>query len=307
MTETIRLSHSSGTQMNLCPRRVLFESKLRLFSINGDMSLRYGQGYHKAQEAYYKHGKNITKGLEAAVEFWNKPTKQIYDEADYRNIQSLCTALMQYDERYRLDLEAMTGEPETKVIATILLTDEEKAIYGDIEVNFVEVIDLILEIDGCKWITDFKTTKSDLPYMASMLRKMVQLMGYHYVAQRLFPDVSGCLVDYHQIKAVKSRSTGFYGETKIDFMKFPMIFPSHDYKNWRRYVIWNAAKFRIAEKAGYPPEAGSCYAFNKTCPYLPLCEYPKWDIDRFMEMKGFVVVPDDREHKEAIRVIMPMA
>jgi hypothetical protein len=287
--------------MNLCPRLTLFKEEMRLFSVNGSMDMRYGLAYHRGQEGYYKGGKDVTKGMEAAAEYWAKPTVQHYED-DYRTLEVLLTALMSYDERYRQDTEKMIGEPEQKVIATILLTDEEKSLYGDIEVRFVAVIDLMLELDGAQWVVDFKSTKSDLPYMASKLRKMAQLMGYQFVARSMYPNVTGCLVDYYQCKAVKSRSTGLYGPVKTDFMKFPMIFSSQDYKIWRQYIIWNAFKLNVAKKAGYPPEYGSCYAFNKTCDYLPLCDHPKWDLERFKETEGFVVVPDDREAKEVIEV-----
>jgi hypothetical protein len=249
-------------------------------------------------EAYYSNGKDINKAIEAAAEYWQKPTVQIFVE-DYRTLENLLSSLLTYHQMFGRDNEEVVGVPEKKMIAKILLTDEEKSHYGDISVDFVVVIDLVTSLEGMIWIKDFKTTSVDLPYMASRLRRMPQLMGYQFVAQEHITEVSGTMVSYHQLKATKSRKTGLYGELKTDFMNFPMIYVSSEYDNWRTYVIYNASKFHIAAKAGFPPNYLSCYEFNKSCPYLPLCESPKWDIERFMSVDGFVVVPDEREEQEA--------
>jgi hypothetical protein len=245
-------------------------------------------------EAYYSNGKDIQKALEAAVTFWQKPTLQIFTD-DYRNLESLLNSLMLYDGQYKNDLETIVGVPENKLLTTIPLTDEEKEYFGDISVDFVVVLDLLLEVNDMKWVIDFKTTSVDLPYIASRLRKMVQIMGYQFVGQRYFKDVTGAMIYYHQLKASKSRKTGLYGDIKTDFMKFPMIFSEKDYTDWRRYVIWNAFKQHYVEKADYPPNYNSCYEFNKSCSYLPLCDYPTWNPDKFIERDDFVVVPDERK------------
>jgi len=298
MTETIRVSHSTIRSLHRCPRTILFEQVLRLYPLNGSTALRYGSAYHKAMEAYYSNGKDINKAIEAAAAYWQKPTVQIFVE-DYRTLENLLSSLLTYHQMFGRDKEEVVGVPEKKMIAKILLTDEEKSHYGDISVDFVVVIDLVTSLEGMIWIKDFKTTSVDLPYMASRLRRMPQLMGYQFVAQEHINEVSGTMVSYHQLKATKSRKTGLYGELKTDFMNFPMIYVSSEYDNWRTYVIYNASKFHIAAKAGFPPNYLSCYEFNKSCPYLPLCESPKWDIDRFMSVDGFVVVPDEREEQEA--------
>lgn len=297
MTERIRVSHSTIKQLITCPRKVLFE-KERLFPVNGAMPLRYGSGFHTGMEAYYKNGKDLLKAIEAAATFWQKPTVQIFQE-DYRNLESLLSSLTLYHEQYANDNETIVGVPENKITTIISLSDEEKSYFGDIEVQFVIVVDLILAVDGLKWVVDFKTTAVDLPYMASKMRKMAQLMGYQFVAQRHFDGINGCMVYYHQLKASKSRKTGEYGDTKTDFMKFPMIFSNHDYEDWRRYVIWNAFNLHKAVESGYSPNYNSCYEFNRACPYIQLCDHPKWNMDKFKEMDGFVLVPDDRV-KEAV-------
>lgn len=294
MPELIRTSHSTARQLISCPRKVFFEKELRLYPVNGSIAMRYGSAFHVGMEAYYKGGKNLLKAIEAVAEYWRRPTVQIFNE-DYRNLESLVASLTLYHEQYQHDGETVAGIPENKLIMHISLTDEEKHHYGDIEIDFVAVIDLLLNVDGMRWIVDFKTTSVDLAYMASRMKKMSQLMGYQFVSQANFEDINGCMVYYHQLKASKSRKTGLYGETKTDFMKFPMIFNNHDYNDWRKYVIWNAFNLKKAKDSGYPPNFNSCYEFNSQCPYLALCEYPKWDEEKFKQMEGFVIVPDERE------------
>lgn len=294
MTTRIRVSHSAIKQQLSCNRKTMFEKELRLFPVNGSMAMRYGSGFHKGMEAYYKNNRDLIKAMEAAAAFWQKPTKQLFHE-DYRNLESLLASISLYHDQYRLDAETVSGVPENKISTYISLTDEEKSYYGDIEIEFVIVVDLILNVDGLEWIVDFKTTSVDLSYMASRMRKMPQLMGYQFVANDIYENINGCLVYYHQLKASKSRKTGEYGETKTDFMKFPMIFSNKDYADWRKYIIWQGYLLHKAKEANYPPNFNSCYEFNASCPYLPLCDYPRWNIDKFMEMDGFVVVPDERE------------
>jgi hypothetical protein len=290
----IRTSHSAIRKLISCPRKILFSDEMRLFPVNGSIAMRYGSGFHKAMEAYYSNNKDVSKGIQAAAEYWNKPTKQIFHD-DYRNLESLIASLITYDEQYRNDKEEVIGFPENKIVTRILLTDEEKSCYGDIEIDFVVVIDLVLGIDGMTWIVDFKTTSVDLPYMGSRLRKMPQLMGYQFGPSSVIKNVAGTMIYYHQLKATKSRTTGLYGATKTDFMKFPMIFSENDYYNWRKYIIWEAYCSKVAKDAGYPPNYNSCYEFNKSCEYLPLCDYPKWDIERFLSMDGFVVIEREEE------------
>lgn len=293
MTESVRLSHSAITQLAACPRKIYFQKELSLYPETGSIAMRYGSGFHAGMEGYYKHGKSLLKGIEAAAAFWNAPTKQVYYD-DYRNLESLLTAITLYHEQYGNDTETIMGVPEGKSETLLPMTDEEKEVYGDIQALFVAVIDLILSVDGMPWVVDFKTTSVELAYMASRLRKMPQLMGYQFVEQAR-QNIAGCMVYYHQLKATKSRTTGLYGATKTNFMKFPMIFGHQDYENWRRYVNWNAFCLKNAVKADYPPNFNSCYAFNSSCEYLPLCDYPKWNPDRFVEMDGFVVIPDERK------------
>jgi hypothetical protein len=202
--------------------------------------------------------------------------------------------LAQYHEQYANDSEEIVGATENEFIKEISLNETERSQFGDFIVDFVAVIDLILKIDGLTWVIDFKTTSVDLPYLSSKLRRMAQLMGYQFIAQSVLPEVNGTFVYYHQLKASKSRKTGEYGETKIDFMKFPQVYSITDYEQWRKYVVWNAFKMKQAKLAGYPPEFSSCYLFNSACEYLPLCDHPKWDLERFLEMPGYVIVPDDR-------------
>lgn len=294
MTQAIRISHSTIRQLLSCPRKFLFQNELRLFPTTGSIAIRYGSGFHKGMEAYYKNKKDLFEAIKAVAAFWQKPTVQTFED-DYRNLESLLNSITLYHEQYQNDNEDLAAIPENKIITKIALTEEEKNHYGDIEVDFVIVIDLMLSVDGLLWVVDFKTTSVDLPYMASRMRKMSQLMGYQFCAQDHFQSINGCMVYYHQLKATKSRKTGLYGDIKTDFMKFPMIFNQQDYKNWRQYVIWNAYQLNLAKKVGYPPNYNNCYEFNKSCPYLPLCDYPKWDIERFLTMDGFVVVPDERE------------
>jgi hypothetical protein len=296
MSETIRCSHSTIYTLGACPRKILFEKEMRLFPEVGSIDMRYGSGFHKGMEAYYRNGKNVEIAMETAAAWWQKPTVQIFPD-HYKNLESLLTSIALYDSQYKYDNEVVAGVPESKTVTTILLTDEEKEHYGDIQVDFVVVIDLLLEVDGLVWVVDFKTTSVDLSYMASRLRKMSQLMGYQFVAQATYQNITGTMVYYHQLKASKSRKTGEYGDVKTDFMKFPQIYSLRDYEDWRKYVIWNAFMLQQATKAGYPPNYGSCYAFNKHCDYLPLCDYPKWDVSKFLDMDGFVYVPDERKEE----------
>lgn len=299
MCNKVRISHSAITTLNACPRKILFKDKMRLFPNYGSIAMRYGSAFHVGMEAYYKNDKSLIHALEAAADYWKKPTPQLFQE-DYRNLESLLTAITEYDARFRGDCEEVSITPENKVVTTISLTDEEKKLYGDFAVDFVTVVDLILEIDKMQWVIDFKTTSVELSFMASRLRKMVQLMGYQFVTQANYGSVNGCMVYYHQLKASKSRKTGLYGDVTIDFLKCPMIFSDKDYEDWRRYVIWNAFKLDKVEAAGYPPDFNHCYDFNKACEYMPLCSYPKWDLDKFLEMDGFYIIPDERKIIEVV-------
>lgn len=305
MTERIRISHSALTKNNECPRQRMFAEE-RIFPVYGSMAMRYGQGFHKGMEHYYLNNKDLLKGIEGAVQFWQKPTVQVYNE-DYRNLQSLINSISLYHDQYRNDEEVVFGVPENKLSIIIELTSDEKKIYGDVEVEFVAILDLMIDFDGMRWIVDFKTTSVNLDYMAAKLQKLIQLMGYQFTGREHYEGINGTMVYYHQLKAVKSRKTGEYGSVTTDFRKFPQIFSERDYKIWRKYIIWNAFKLKMAKEADFPVEYGSCFNFNKTCDYMPLCDHPRWDLEMFKEMDGFCDVPDDRKKRMLQTTSLPLS
>ena len=117
--------------------------------------------------ALYPKGEGFYKWLSGVG--WER-SQQIRDDAGVRG-HNIHTRIKQFFETEDMDFEGLTSEEidmlknfiewwydlkDTKVIASELIVINK-------EVGYAGTVDLILEIDGVKWIIDFKTPKNIWP------------------------------------------------------------------------------------------------------------------------------------------------
>jgi hypothetical protein len=101
-------------------------------------------------------------------------------------------------------------------------------------------------------------------------------MGYTYAGSKIYTGdesvIEGALVTIHHLSAYKSKTSGNYGEPKIDFRRNPQIFSDNDLAQWRASFIDVANEMATAkETSSYPMNHDNCFQFGP-CQYLQLCE-----------------------------------
>lgn len=283
--DKIILDNTKRATFRNCKRKYYWNDVEGLKPDTGSTALRYGSTWHAFMEGYYTYIANSgwdqkELGISHAMEYgkakWDKESAKQTFYPDYRTFEACAQAFLQYISFYAQD------EQFIKVIATerkfecpiLLETEEEKRLYGDLPpITFTGRLDLQLEMNGAKWLTDFKTTGQPLSIQASRLNKSTQLMGYTFAGRRVLdfsPD--GCLVSMHYLSSRKSQKTGEYGSLSIDFVRVPQIYNDGDLREWRKSFLDTTRELCYSYDHSYwPVNFDSCYQFG-ACAFTKLCD-----------------------------------
>jgi hypothetical protein len=207
--------------------------------------------YEKESEGktFYDDFKNFNtaaEGFDLYLEFFKD---------DYKFVEILST-----EQAFECPME-----PENKV--------EEKILSKLPPLTFTGRIDLCLKMDGSNWINDFKTTGWILDKVVSQANRSPQFIGYTYAGKKVLDfDTVGCLGNFVQIGATKSRVTGNYGKNRFNFRRVPQIYSDADLSAWKLSFIKTAENIHRARTEGIFPESfDNCFMYGK-CPYLKLCQ-----------------------------------
>jgi hypothetical protein len=278
-------------------RRATFRSCKRKYYWNdicgykpdaGSSALRYGSTWHAFMEGYYsfiakegweKKDLAINAAVEMGKEKWDKKSAKQTFYPDYRTFEACAQSFIQYISFYHED-EKFMGiiDTEKKFECPITLeTEEEIRLYSHLPpITFTGRLDLQAELNGMKWLVDFKTTGQGLATQGLRLNRSAQLLGYSYAGEKVLgfrPE--GCLVSLHQLTARKSTKTGEYGSLTIDFLRVPQIFTPADIKEWKKSYLDTAKDFyNSIETNSWPMNFDSCYQFG-ACAFTRLCEQNK--------------------------------
>lgn len=283
------LDNSKRNTFRQCKHKYFLQVANGLQSNFGSTALRYGSCWHAIQEGYHswiaENGwptdatevmQAISAGLILGQRVYDKQSiaKEYYD--DYKNFNTAVTGFNKYldyfadDKLYIKIISTETKfscpiEPESKL--------EEKILSKLPPLNFTGRIDLCIEMDGMKWIFDFKTTGWYLDKVIQQANRSPQLLGYSYAGKRVLDfDPAGCLCSFAYIGANKSRKTGEYGAIRYDFRRVPQLYTNHDIEQWKISFIDTARDIAFHTKEGYWPQSfDNCYQYG-TCPYLRLCQ-----------------------------------
>jgi hypothetical protein len=220
---------------------------------------------------------------------WEEETARGSYYSDYRTLENCVKSLLQYINTFSSDehmLSVVQSEQEFK----ILMTPEPNDVPFE-PFYFTGKIDLVAELNGRRWIFEHKTTGQPLETQTQRLHRSAQVMGYTYAASRIYKDtdaVEGALVTIHYLSAYKSKTTGSYGEPKIDFRRSPQIFSTNDLVQWRASFIDSVNELRRAKEINsFPMNHDNCFQFG-ACSYLTLCEQQN-DIDNIYLTPQFYI------------------
>ncbi len=302
MTETniFKIDNTKRSDAVTCLRKYYWKYERHIKTKVGSTALRYGIVYHAAMDAFYTHiaehgwsrdGKALEAAVTAAQREWEIESRiqTFYD--DYRTLNNLLQALLQYISHFAYDeglLKILKSEvvfeipmfPENN--AELLISRYEQCPECDspeCSMNkpafyFTGIIDLEVEMAGVLWFNDHKTTSKGTSWLAQSMRQAPQFIGYTYAGSQLpeFKDnpPQGFLITVHQLLARKNKD-GRYGNPTIDFDRIPEIYTPEDIAEWRLGLFETVSRIQKCKEAGvWPKTNDNCNQFGQ-CTYSMLC------------------------------------
>lgn len=286
MNEPLRIDNSKRSTFVSCPRKFYWQYCRHLKTRFGSSALRYGSTWHAGLDAFYKDvasrgwtrdGGALHAAGTAMKTEWDEITatsgQSFFD--DYRSLTNCFNALIQYCDRFAADEGILVvNRTETPFMLDMTPSEGEHDLFPRLEpFLFTGVIDGEIYLNERYWVLEHKTTGQPLATQISRLHRSAQVLGYSYAAGTwLDAPPEGAMINMHHLSAYKSKTTGNYGEPKIDFQRSPQIFSAQDLLQWRVSFLAVAQSIQDEYKrALWPMCHDSCYQYG-SCPYIMLCE-----------------------------------
>jgi len=268
----------------------------------GSTALRYGSVMHSGLDGYYSYiidngwkdqGKALAFAALCATEAWaeyGKTGQTFYD--DYRTLPNLLSQLAQFTNHFAQDqvyTDILAAEQAFEI--TIVPSPDIMRCYPNLEpFIFSGIIDLEVKLSGLPWIVDFKTTGQAIAVQSQRMERSPQLIGYVYAGKHwLDIPPEGALVSFIHLSAYKSKTTGNYGSSKMDFERFPQAYTQKDMEDWLMGLCHRVSQLKQAKETDcWPMEFDSCFQYGK-CAYLSLCEQHRYGEE--LDLSGYIEKP----------------
>jgi hypothetical protein len=280
------LDYSKGSTVNDCLRKYNLSHNQGWDSIYGSTALRFGSAFHAGMDGFYgyiaehgwtRDGKALEQMIFFAEKDWKEESKEKTFFIDYRTFENLIILLSRYVDHFYND-EGFVKIFHTERAFKLLMkpTKEDKRNFPWLKpFYFTGKLDQECELNGARWINEFKTTGWSINQLKNQLQRSPQIIGYNYASRKCF-DIKpeGNLVTIAYCTSRKSKATENYGKLTTDFARVPMVFSDDDLALWRSHFIAIAARVQQATERNYfPPNISSCYNYGR-CKYLNICEQP---------------------------------
>lgn len=270
--QELELDNSRRSAFTKCPYRYYLPYVKGVVPVHGSTALRYGTTFHAGMEGLYSHikengwtrdGMALERAVNYAKAAWDRESALYSFKDDYRTFDNFVKSLVLYLDHFSAD------EKFLEVVST------ERSFRIRISENlwFTGKLDMEMILNGSDWINEFKTTGQGITYVANQQNRDNQFIGYTFAMKKLHQkQPEGILITYHQLTAYKSKKTGEYGETTINFDRIPQFFGDNDLNEWVESFIYTASLIQTCYKMNiWPKQYDSCYLYG-SCPYLFLCE-----------------------------------
>lgn len=276
----LRLDNTKRDKFVSCPRKYYWEFVRNIRPVSGSCALRYGIAFHAGMEKFYETirakgwsvlGEAQENAIRNAALVYIEESKRFeFQQDDYRTIENLTTAIMQYVDHFHED-EGVLEVVEPERIFEIGMKS-----YSGEPFQFTGKIDLIAKLYGRLWIMEFKTTGWSLPLFLNQLNRSAQIIGYYFASTVLFQEPpDGVLVSVHYLSSRKVKS-GDWGKVTFDYGRSVQMFQQNDVRSWRLHLEWVADQIiQCADEGHWPCNFDSCYRYGM-CAYSSLCEQD-WD------------------------------
>lgn len=275
--------NSSALKSFSCKRKLFYTiyDGYTLDSNAENISLAYGNAFHKFLEAYYK-GAKVTEACNIAVEFYKTFNDILTSEKEFRTTSHLISSITEYAKRYKTDPNDFKPllDNENKPIV------EYKFAYPihsteTYDLILVGTLDLVCSYLGYKTVVvDHKTTSSSYNYRENFFHGYehnIQTMLYTKVwkeANNLdeYPPVviNGIFLKKETIAAKKQN---IFDGVNLDRSTF-IIYNEEQMKEFEKWLDISLQEIvnLLDTNDLYQPNFSFCHATFKTCEFFNACK-----------------------------------
>jgi hypothetical protein len=229
--------------------------------------LIFGGAIHDALDCYYKNSNKEEGAVEAVKLFKGAYSTPEGDEL--RTVENGMKLLAWYFTKYKHEPFTVCGKPEEGFVFPI----------GDI--LYGGRLDLPVEWDGQLWIMEHKTTTRLGTGYFDQFELDKQPTGYIIALEEYSGrKCAGCIINAMEPWKEVKRVTAKTKQPEDHFLRKPLT-RSRELKERFRYNVQAIVRdIKWCESNGEFQEAEkkeSCYYYNRSCPYLQLCQYGEND------------------------------
>jgi hypothetical protein len=258
-----------------CPAMYFMKRGMGYSSIYSSTALRYGLAWHKAMEGYYSsvrdvgwnEEENLRQAINYAKECWDKENERGTYIEDYRTLENLSSALLQYVTTFAEDLNMLSIVESERKFKIFMFE------YNGISVYFTGKIDLEININDVFWNLDFKTTGWHVPQLIAELERSWQFIGYQFASSVEYSNTpQGTMLQIHKLLSRKLKAGG-YGKLTIEHHRVPLIYGMSDIKRWLDSFVYTGRRIiHAVEKDQWIHNYSSCTTKFGRCGLWNLCQ-----------------------------------
>jgi hypothetical protein len=290
------LSHtySALAQFQECPRKYFYKYVKLWRPIYDGVPKPVGTAVHAGVAALIE-GKGVEEAVKGvAFDAYRAEISQaVYDKLEPKEQRNVDSGWMQVEAmvaKYKY-----AGHFAGKVIAQELVYSETVP-NTEWECVYEGRLDRVVLQNGTLWVHDLKTTGYEVAKMIKPMRLRHQFAGYAWLLSQNMESldvevgtpVGGILLDLIYKPRVYWRKDGTCSVQEPVYHQEPLHVGSGG-----EFLRWVEQVSGMIEDCGgqgeWPMNTGSCYAYNKLCPYYEMCRNP-------LRAEGLV----DGEHFEEV-------
>lgn len=264
------LDNTALTLFMKCPRKYDFAMRQHRRNMGRPTpAIAYGTAWHKMLELHYKFGGDadlVSLGLQKAWEDHGKAD-------DHRTMERAWLEYQRYVERYgppdQEDAKTV-GFPENPLVEISANVTWEGAAHA-----YAGKIDRIVELQGQYYVEDHKTTSRMGDYYFKQFELSNQMMGYVWIARKLFPSikVAGVRINAHCVLKRDSK-----------FARNIISFSDDRLEEWaQNYSHWVEQLQHAYSRDRFPGNYSECDGKYRFCEYGDVCSMPPHLRERVLE------------------------
>ena len=269
------VSNSSLSTYHSCPKKWYWNYVEGLKPRKVASALTLGLVIHEAQDRYFK-----SESIQSIRTWINKTYDDAISQAPWEDQEELFLG-------QKTALGMFLNFPYTQLTFQQIQSEREFKVQLDTDVMYIGRADGLVMLNNRWWVREIKTSGENISMFQKRAAVSSQATGTTWALEELDNiEIQGCLFEYcRKPKLIKKMSEDMYqfGERiyldycdarKRDtyFIRYTTYRSPVDIAIWKNDALKTAYRIqRSVKEDDFPRNTGSCYQFNKECPYFRIC------------------------------------